>query len=276
MSIFENFITEPTKPLIGLFVLIQIFNSMFYNLSSPPFTLLVAAALYGLPAALPFKIELKQENTQNIVFILLAIQGVFLTEKLWFERDDELEDSKTGTPNWTLALVIIFILTFGVLYFYSKEGESKMKLSMKFLGMAFFAVAPPLILDFLFFTRSLGVDKDWTPTSGGGAIVTLCTIVFLFASFIASKIFLLFPEVVIEIKTSPFPPKPSICLEKIFSKPKSFDMQVIVAGSLGKAIDFKGILFFLNLPISSAERCILSDALPPFPHQHIFFPFDNA
>ncbi len=41
-------------------------------------------------------------------------------------------------------------------------------------------------------------------------------------------------------------------------------------------IEFKDFLFLLNLPINSAERCMLSDALPPFPHQSIKFFLINA
>ena len=66
-----------------------------------------------------------------------------------------------------------------------------------------------------------------------------------FPSLIASKIFLLFPEVDKAIKTSPLPAKAFICLENIFSKPKSFEMQVIEAGSLNKDIDLSGILFYI-------------------------------
>ena len=50
-------------------------------------------------------------------------------------------------------------------------------------------------------------------------------------------------------------------------------MHVKVEALLLKDMDLRGFLFFLNLPINSAERCILSEALPPLPHQKniVFF-----
>ena len=72
-------------------------------------------------------------------------------------------------------------------------------------------------------------------------------------------------------------PNPSICLAKTFEYPKSLEIHVKDAGFPANEIDLNGFRFFLNLPINSADKCILSDALPPFPdliigfHSTMFF-----
>ena len=63
---------------------------------------------------------------------------------------------------------------------------------------------------------------------------------FFFAAFAAENRFLLFPEVVSAIHTSPLPQRLSICFEKISSKLKSLDIAVIFATSVVNANELNG------------------------------------
>ena len=75
---------------------------------------------------------------------------------------------------------------------------------------------------------------------------------------------------------SPRFPKASNCLEKIYSKPKSFPVAVIAETSVDKASPAIAFLFFWNLTVSSVAKCCESAALPPFPKKIIFLFFFNA
>ena len=86
-------------------------------------------------------------------------------------------------------------------------------------------------------------------------------------------IFLLLPDVDIAISKSPFFPIASICLEKIWSKPKSFAIAVKLDGLDANEIDGNAFLSFSNFPTISEDICILSLALPPLPHNNIVLPF---
>ena len=72
-------------------------------------------------------------------------------------------------------------------------------------------------------------------------------IFFLLAKFKAFKTFRLFPDVVIQIATSPFFPIDSICLEKILLKEKSFPIAVNAEVSVAKEIAGIDLLLFLYL-----------------------------
>ena len=95
-------------------------------------------------------------------------------------------------------------------------------------------------------------------------------IFFLLAALIPLIKFILLPEVVIATHTSPLLPTASICLEKIYSNPKSFPIAVIAEVSVVKAIDGNALLFFLNLTVNSVAKCCASAALPPLPKKIIF------
>ena len=74
----------------------------------------------------------------------------------------------------------------------------------------------------------LAVDLDWIVISKSGFLLhfppllprnPIVNNLFFFACSIAFKIFLLFPDVDMTIKTSLLLPRASICLENKFSKP---------------------------------------------------------
>ena len=71
-----------------------------------------------------------------------------------------------------------------------------------------------------------------------------------FATSRAFTTFLLLPEVVIPIQTSPSLPNARICLAKIFSKPKSFPIAVNMDESVVNAILEIGLLSISNRPTS--------------------------
>ena len=93
-----------------------------------------------------------------------------------------------------------------------------------------------------------------------------------FDNFNTFKIFFEFPDVEIAINVSPFWPKPSRFLAKIFSKPISLPHAVIVEASWAKAITGKDLRFTLGLNLikNSVAKCCASAAEPPFPHIKIF------
>ena len=93
---------------------------------------------------------------------------------------------------------------------------------------------------------------------------------FFFATLMASRIFLLFPLVVIANKISFLFPKASICLALIMLKFKSFPIDVIIELLVVRANAGIGFLIFKNFPINSAAKCWLSAADPPLPQNSIF------
>lgn len=84
--------------------------------------------------------------------------------------------------------------------------------------------------------------------------------------------FLLFPEVEIAKRTSPFFPNASTPLENIFSYPKSLPQHVKNAGS-DKAIAANAFLSSLKRPDNSSAKWAASHKLPPLPQERIFFHF---
>ena len=101
-------------------------------------------------------------------------------------------------------------------------------------------------------------------------LVSIIIFIFFFlAILIAFITLLLFPLVLIANKTSPGFAKLSICLEKISSKERSLDMDVIIDEFAVRAIEGKDFLFFRNLPINSAAKCSESAAEPPLPQKKI-------
>ena len=65
--------------------------------------------------------------------------------------------------------------------------------------------------------------------------------------------FLLFPDVEIAINKSPFLPIASICLEKIYSNPKSLAIAVKLDGLDDKDMEGRAFLSFSNFPTSSED-----------------------
>ena len=76
-----------------------------------------------------------------------------------------------------------------------------------------------------------------------------------FEIFKALIIFKLCPEVEIANIVSPFFAIASICLEKIYSKPKSFPIAVNADVSVANEIAEIAFLLNLNLTVSSVAKC---------------------
>ena len=86
-------------------------------------------------------------------------------------------------------------------------------------------------------------------------------IFFFFAVSIALIKLLEFPEVEIIKRISPDSPKPSICLEKTLSNPKSLLIAVNADESVVRAIAGKDDLSFSYLPISSEKKNVVHQLL---------------
>lgn len=83
-------------------------------------------------------------------------------------------------------------------------------------------------------------------------------------------IFELLPLVEIGIIRSFLLANASICLEKIYLKPKSLPIAVIALVSVESEIAGKALLLYFSLTVNSVAKCCASAALPPFPKISIF------
>ncbi len=93
----------------------------------------------------------------------------------------------------------------------------------------------------------------------------IINILRLWATWIALRILGDFPLVLKTIKTSPFWPNASTCLENTSSYDQSFAIQVRAEPSAQRARAGSALRFPRYRPVISSAKCIESAALPPFP-----------